>query len=513
MATPIPAQPTPTPVSGDRPRYGGVLNLFSREAISHLDVHLDVSPALSTWGPGIAYSRLLRFKVGPDVTLPSLAVECELCEDWSMESETSFVFRLRQGVRWQAISPVDGRPLVAEDIIFSYERQRQGPNAPLLQAVEGLESPQPTTLRVSLAFPDADFMAALADGHAKVVAREAIAVNGDLRNGPTIGTGPWVLTGAPPGGPYTFERNPDYFERGLPFVESLRINVIPDAPTRTAAFTGGLLDVHQMEPQEFQAFRQRQPESPFLVTKDAGTGLEVAMKASAPPFQDVRVRQAVFQAIDPWKAIQDVWLGAAFVSLGFTPVEASWLLPEAELMGLFGHPEQALSLLSQTGLKRPIPVSIKLGDFGEAYEAHAERIADEMKDVGFEPALEVVNRRAFGDEVWLGGQYQMFVGPIAPLGAPNGYLVSVLHSQGRWNTTGHGDEELDRLIEVQAQEFDPLRRREYVQQIQRRAFANAYRFLPATQVSTWTWRPRVQGFHPNFAGFEYFHWSRVWVRN
>ena len=72
------------------------MNLATRENIAHQDVHQDASPALSTWGPGIVYSRLLRFQSGAELDLPSLAVECELCEGWGMsEAGTEFMFRLR----------------------------------------------------------------------------------------------------------------------------------------------------------------------------------------------------------------------------------------------------------------------------------------------------------------------------------------------------------------------------------------------------------------------------------
>ena len=459
------------------------------------------------------YSRLLRFKSAPDVELPSLAVECELCDGWKMEDERSFVFHIRQDVWWQDVPPVDGRRLTAGDIAFSYDRQRgRGrPNAALLGAVRELEAPRPDVLRISLTAPDADFLSSLADGHSKIVATEAVSINGDLRNGPTIGTGPWILKASQPDVSHTFVRNPNYFEEGLPFVEDLVMHILEDADTRDAAFKVGVLDVRQMEPREWLEYREGRPDAPSLVSREPGVGLEVALKASAPPFDDVRVRRAVFLSMDPWTAKEEIWSGFAFVSLGFPAAQADWLLPEEELKEFFGGPQLARGLLEETGLQLPVPLSIRVGDFGEAYLAHAQRVADEMEGVGFEPTVETVNRRAFGEEVWLGGDYTMFVGPTAPVSAPNGYLLAVLHSQGRWNTTEHRDDELDVLLEAQAREFDSAARKELVQRIQRRVLENAYRFMPATRTSIWTWWPRVRGFHPNFAGFEYFHWARVWL--
>ena len=84
----------------------------------------------------------------------------------------------------------------------------------------------------------------------------------------------------------------------------------------------------------------------------------------------------------------------------------------------------------------------------------------------------------------------MMLGPPAPVTVPNGYLLPVLHSQGRWNTTGHSDQHLDDLLEAQAVEVDPDHRAELIREIQRLALDNAYRFMPAAMVAIWTWNPR-----------------------
>ncbi len=505
------AYSTPSRVAVTR---GGTLNLVTRHNTLHQDIHQEVSPALSTWGPGIVYSRLLRLQSGPDVELPSLAVECELCESWKMEDNTTLVFRIRGDALWHDVAPVNGRRLTPDDIAFSYERQRQPgwPNAGLLAAIERVEAPSPDTLRISLSTPDADFIVRLADGHSKVAAREAVQLNGDLRNGPTIGSGPWILGSNGASGAHAFERNLLYFEAGLPLVDAINMQVISDAATRNAAFRVGAIDVQQMEPEEWEDFSRKRPNAPVLRSKDAGTGLEVAFKTTAAPFDDALARRAAFRAMNPWRAVEEVWLGSAFVSLGMPPARADWLLDDEQLEAYFGDVDLARKLARQVAADAPLAaVVIKVGDFGERYEAHARLIADELKTVGFEPTIEKVNRREFAEEVWLGGDYQMFVGPIAPVTTPNGYLLTLLHSQGRWNTTEHRDEVLDALIEAQAQEFDAATRKALGQDIQTRAFEGAYRFMPAASVSIWTWWPRVRDFHPNFAGFEYSHWAWVWL--
>lgn len=521
IATPNATSAPPSPTTAAVPteaalppdpnaRYGGSLRLAAPEGPAHFDVHLDASPALSTWGPGLAYSRLLRFASGSDVELPSLAVECDLCLRWTMEDDRTFVFELRPDVQWHDPDLVGGRALSADDLVFSYQRQRQlgAPNAALLGPIASFEAAGQLELRVTLAAPEADFTLGLADARSKVVAREAVAVHGDLRRGPTVGTGPWRLTDAQDYA-YTFERNPSYFEQGFPYVETLQVNIVDNPEARVAAFRVGLLDIIEMEPQQWRAVNEDMPGAEALFVKETGSGLEAGLNTTRPPFDDPRVRRAVFLAHDPWRAIEDVWHGATYVSPGFPVADPSWLLDRADLAAYFADPDAARTLLNGAGGLEPI--TIRAGNYGETYIAHAERIAEEMRAVGFDAQVEVVNRTIFGDAVWLGGDYQMFVGPPPPVTAPNAYLLSVLHSGGAWNTAGIADAELDRLIEAQAAEYDPAVRRDLVRQVQRRMLDLAVSYMPATRVSIWVAQPNVRGFNPNFAGFEYAHWARVWI--
>ena len=513
-AIPSPTVPTPaaTAIVVDD-RQGGTLNLVSRQAIPHLDVQADVSAALAAWGPGIAYSRLMRFSSGDGVELPSLAVECELCAGWQTSDGITFDFALRDDVLWQDLPPVNARRLVADDIAFSYERQRSGsmPNGALLHIVDTVYTVGEDSLRVSLRAPDADFLSALANGSSKIVAREAVELNGSLRGGPTIGTGAWILEEARDDLTFTLRRNESYFKTGAPLLDRIVVHTIADDATAYAAFRVNNVDVHRLRPEQWNEFAQQKPDAKMLAFKEIGVGLEVAFNTTAPPFDDVRARRAAMLAMRPNRAIDEIWQSAAYLTQGVPLNRADWQLPDDEIAAYFDDHAGGRQLLIQAVDSLPVPVVISVGDFDAEYRQHAERIATEMQSVGFDATLNIVDRRRFGEKVWLGGDYQMFVGPTAPIGTPNGYMLAVLSSAGTWNTTGHADDALDALILAQAGEYDADERRELVLEAQRLALDGAYRFMPAAAVSLWAWWPQVQGVQPNFAGSEYSHWERVWL--
>ena len=516
IPTAIPAEappliPTDTAAETDS-RRGGTLNLVSRQVIPHFDVQADVSPALAAWGPGIAYSRLMRFSGGDGVALPSLAVQCEICSDWQTTDGITFDFTLRDDALWQDLHPLNGRRLVAQDIVYSYERQRAPsmPNGALLHIVDTIDAPAADKLRITLLAPDADFLAALADGHSKIVAREAVEISGNLRNGPTVGSGAWIFEQED--ATYTFRRNPAYFKPDAPLLDRIRIHTITDADTAYAAFRVNNLDVHRLRPAEWDEFRQQKPDAALLTFRETGVGMEVAFKTTTPPFDDLRIRRAAMLAMRPNSAITDIWQDAAYPTQGVPLGRADWHMDADELAGYFDDTARSTALLVESANALPVPVVITAGDFGAEYRAHAERIAAEMQSVGFAPQIEIVDRRQFGERVWLGGEYQMFVGPTAPAVSPNGYMLAVLSSGGLWNTTAHADERLDALILAQAGEYDIDERRRIVREVQRHVMDNAYRFMPAAAVSLWAAWPGVQGFAPNFAASEYSHWERVWLQ-
>lgn len=515
-ATPIVATPLPVPTimpTPDPRSRGGTLNLASAQNIAHQDVHQEVSPALSSWGPGIAYSRLMRLETGPDIPLPRLSLECDICADWTMESPTSYLFNLRDDVKWHNLDPVGGRALDAEDLIFSYQRQinPEFPNSPLLRGIAALEYLGPLTLRVRFDLPDADSLLSLADGHSKIVAPETLMLSGDLREGPTIGTGPWMLERTSIDEFHSFSSHAGYFEPGFPLVDNLRILILTNDDTRSAAFQTGMTDVHEMSPTEWVRHFQQSPNAPSLEIPQPGRGIEVAFKTTEPPFDDARLRRAAMLSMDPVGIIEEQWEGFGFVGTGFPVASPDWLLPESDLSARFSDTGAAQSLMRDAGLASKTPVTITVGDFGRPYLDYADAISAGMQSVGFDSHVEIVNRRQFGESIWLQGDYHMLVGPPAPVSTPNGFLLPVFHSEGIWNTTGHRDDALDVMLEAQAAEHDAKKRAELIHRIQNHILDHGYRFMPFTQTEIWAWHPRVRDFHPNFSLFEYHHWTKVWL--
>ena len=507
--------------------YGGTLTVVAAAQIPHRDVHQEVQETLTALGPGLAYSRLLRLRSGEGSNQPNLLLECDLCQSWELNEDLAYVFKLRPGINWQNVAPVNGRALNAQDIVFSLERLKTPgwPNAPLLSSIGEVTALDDLTVQVELALEDADALLALADGHAKIVAPEVVAMYGDLKDAPVVGTGPWVWRETAPGEGMEFTRNSNYFEDNLPFLDQLNVTVMRSGPLgdspgsveldKVAAFRAGLVDVFSAGPREWEMVQRGDTDFQSVVSRRSGAGIVLAMNSQMPNLKETAVRQAVFQAIDPWDYLDTVWSGQGFASVGIPVRESDWLLDRPEMrQNYFADPGKARQLLLDSGQKLPLDleVTVRIERTGGENLALEERLIADLTAVGFNPELRRMNPVQF-DNLVMGParEFQLAVGAIPPTSTTNSYLFGLLHSQGQWNLAGHEDDRLDAMIEAQAAEFDDNARRDQLVEIQRHVLDQAYLFSPVTAASRWVFSSDLMGFEPNTALSEYNFWSRTWL--
>jgi ABC-type transport system substrate-binding protein len=284
---------------------------------------------------------------------------------------------------------------------------------------------------------------------------------------------------------------------------------------KVAAFKAGLVDVLSVGPSEWDMVRKNNFDFQSVVSRKSGSGIVLALNAQMPNLRDTAVRQAVFQAIDPWDYLDTVWSGQGFASVGIPVRESDWLLERQEMrQNFFADPGKARQLLIDSGQKLPVDleITVRIERTGGENLALEERLMADLTAVGFNPELRRMNPVQFNDLVMgPAREFQLAVGAVPPTSTTNSYLFGLLHSQGRWNLAGHEDTQLDTMIEQQSAEFDDAARQEQVVEIQRRVLDQAYLFSPVTAASRWVFSSDLKGFEPNTALSEYNFWSRTWL--
>src|SRR2546426_1023062 len=207
------------PAQAQTPKRGGTLRMTVLSDPLHFDPHQTLS--FVTMCPlSLVYSRLVKVKAGPSVKPMTYPIEPDLAESWTQPNETTYVFKLRKGVRWHPKPPVNGRELTADDVKYTYERFLSitgNPNKPVLEYIDRIEAVDKYTVKFTLTEPNAWFLALLASTSTWIIAKECVEKFGDLRKVESVvGTGPWMLERWEPNVKLVYVRNPNYFVPGLP---------------------------------------------------------------------------------------------------------------------------------------------------------------------------------------------------------------------------------------------------------------------------------------------------------
>ncbi|PYM16791.1 MAG: hypothetical protein DMD81_11580 [Candidatus Rokuibacteriota bacterium] len=284
-------------------KRGGTLRVRGWDP-PHFDPHLTLNFKTNTT-LSFVYGKLVRHKVGGTVTPGTFAVEPDLAERWEELDDTTVVFYLRKGVRWQNRPPVNGRELTAEDVKFTYDRfltEKGNPIKYLLDPVDRVEVVDRYTVRFRLKEPFVWLVNALANPNGTwILPRECVEKYGDLkRPEAAIGTGPFILERYEPNVKTTYRRNPDYFRAPLPWVDAVEWTVMDDESVGLARYSTNQIDAGpgpqwSVRQQDLDTLKKRRPD---LVYRDflSNVTTGIYMRTDKPPFNDVRVRRAISHA-------------------------------------------------------------------------------------------------------------------------------------------------------------------------------------------------------------------------
>jgi peptide/nickel transport system substrate-binding protein len=515
-APPAAAQPTPAPTVV-QPKRGGTFRWASSTPFSVLDPHQSSAVATFGYGIGVCWSRLLKFKLR-DVQLPAFVPTGDAAASWDQPDETTYVFKLRPNVKWQNLPPVSGRELVAEDVAYSFNRQRtQGyPNASILDAVAKLEVVDKGTLKITANGPSADFLINIAAPQSVIVPYEVVDLKGDLRQGPLIGTGAFIVETTDPNGTSVARRNPDYFVAGQPYIDTYQFIAVPDAAAILSAFRAGNVEMipqASVTLEQGEALKRTNPGTVIPMVKALGSGNGLGMRQDQPPFNDPRVRQAVYKAIDPETIVKTAY-GSGWLTIGIPLPGVDWALPADEIGRLYKRDLAATQrLLKEAGLENGLDFTITVSA-GPGNPEAAELIAAQLKEANIRATLKPVDNPTFVQQVQQRGDFQVFYGATQAAPSADAGLFGFYHSKGSRNVTKVNDPKLDQMIEQQTLlGRKPDERKKLLLDTQRLILEQSYYRHVQTYEAPAAVQPYVRDLFLGFGGLnlEMDRWAQVWL--
>ncbi|HBS50199.1 MAG TPA: ABC transporter substrate-binding protein [Rhodobacteraceae bacterium] len=340
--------------------------------------HLDPTSAAAGAIDSVLYSNvfegLTRF-MGDGSVVPGLAESWEISEDG-----TVYTFTLRDGVTFH-----DGTTMDAEDVKFSLDRARaeDSVNAQkaLFAGIDSVEAVDPQTVRVTLKEPDGNFLFNMAWGDAVIVAPESIE---GIKQQP-VGTGAFTFSEWVQGDRIVLERNPDYWGEA-PALERATFKFISDPTAAFAAVMAEDVDVFSGFPAP-ENLPQFEADARFQVLVGSTEGETIlAINNEQPPFDNVKVRQAVAHAVDRQAIIDGAMFGYGTpIGTHFAPHHPAYV----DLTDQSAHdPDKARALLAEAGFADGFETTLHLPPPSYARRG-GEIIAAQLAEVGI--TAEIIN--------------------------------------------------------------------------------------------------------------------------
>ena len=500
------------PVEAQTPKRGGVFKVRHPVAPVHFDPQQTTS---STTMMALSYcmSRLVKVKAGASVVPGTQPVERDLAESWQRPNDTTYVFKLRKGVRWHNKPPVDGRELTAEDVKYTYDRAltiKGNANRYLLAALEKIETPDKYTVKFTLREPNAWFLEQLASTATWIVAKESVEKFGDLKKPESvIGTGPWMLDHYDAGTKLAYSRHVNYFMPGLPYADGVDVSLEKDPATALANFivAGG----YDLAPEYGFVVRRvdldlAKQKIPDLRTRDFTVmfgGIQW-MKLDQEPFKDVRVRRALGMAADWREGLEtNAWsMGHGSPNPAIPAALKDWSIPIADLppegRKLYEHDtEGAKRLLAEAGYPRGFKTSVETtAGYGPDYMDAVQVWLKSMKLAGVEVDLKLKEYGAHIATTLLGKFEKMAVGLRGSQSDVDSYLRIYVPGEPL-NAGGVDDPKLTQMIALARRTHDVAKRRDLVYDIQRYVSQQVYYNFDASWNCVGAWKPYVKNWGPN----------------
>lgn len=465
----------------------------------------------------LVYNRLISYNTG--VTAPDdtqLTLVEELAKLPEQPDDLTYVFKIPADVKFHNVAPMNGRTLVADDIVYAYDRYATAEGSVhtvYFQDVDKMEAVDDTTVKFTLKTPNPDFTVPLGTRYLTIFPRELVEAN--LIETQAVGTGPMILKELVKSDHVTFEKNPDYW-RGDVHLDGMEFRIQPDAASRLAAFRAGQVDFSY-------GLLGSKRDADNLIGSNADVKMNIQQPFAAifglslnlenPKFQDERVRQALMLGMDRETMLQIIYegYGAALPTIPWSYIYDAE--PGAEQMGKWWKydPTEAKALLSAAGAEG-LSFKVIYHEYTAAGNTQQlEIMSDTYKQIGVNMEVSRVPYTEFNSQ-WIQRTYEEAADGWQALGFDaNNYFYNHLNSSSPSNRWRIKDAELDTLTTKQRNELDAEARKEVWKQIWDLVLDKAYRIDKPSGTGFTAYQPWLHGLRwggPLGSNSSYYDWGQ-----
>ena len=501
-------------------KSGGTLRVYNTSQPPSASPHEE-----STVATNMPFMALFNSLVRYDPTKPRNSFETivpELATSWAWDATgTKLTFKLREGVKFH-----DGKPFTAKDVECTWRRVagkeeylRRSPRAIWFENLDKVTSDGDHEATFHLTKKQPSLLAMLASGHSPVYPCHVSAR--DMRTKP-IGTGPFRLAEFRSNESIRHVRNPDYWDKGKPYLDAIEWRIVTNRSTRILAFVAGEFDLTFVADATVPLMKDIQRQKPEAICSLVPTNVpvNVLINRDRPPFDNALVRKAMVLSLDRQAFIDIITHGKASIAGNMMALpEGTWGMPKEVIDKLFSYgnvaEQQAEARKIMEGLGygpgNKLKVKISTRDFS-SYKDPAVILVDQLNKIHFDAEMDIVESSIWHSKLikkeYTVGMNTSGVG----IDDPDVVLKAAYACKSEANYTKYCDPKVEQLLDDQSQEADIEKRRKIVWEIERLLAEDVARPIVYHSRSATCWHPHMKG-HVHTENSLYNNWrfDTIWL--
>jgi peptide/nickel transport system substrate-binding protein len=423
----------------------------------------------------------------------------ELGESWETSADgLTYTFHIRSGVNFHNISPVDGRELTAEDVVFSWSRYRdEGAHRSNFSNVTSIDAPDANTVVITLAGAQPDFIYPLSGSFATIHPHELVDAGEIVTK--AIGTGPMIVDFWTNGEGGAFDRNPDY-ALGDVKIDRWELPYVLDVGAAKAQFRVGNHDygLGAATGDELEEILGTNPDSQYFGQPLFASTFALNFNMDLARWQDERVRRALSLAYDREELLDIIYDGVGVV---LPQMDWRYFWDEAPQLGdeVLGNwwrydPDEAKKLLDAAGAS-DIAFDLMFYNYSPtANSLQNEVLLAQYQAQGINMSLQSVDYSEYNSQ-WTtrSGETDSYQGWASFESTPQHYVYGLNHSESTGNRNRVSDPQIDAWAAQHRVELDEDVRTELARNVWNRMQDQVYRIEMASGNSANLQQPWVRG--------------------
>lgn len=333
----------------------------------------------------------------------------------SSKDGLTWTFKLRQGVKFS-----DGKPLTADDVVFSLNRHiKNAGGIPLMAPIKSISSPDNKTVVIMLKEVYPALLAEISAVSNGIMPANLEGKKEDEFFKNPIGTGPFALKSWEPGGTVFLKKNTYYWQSGKPFYDELDFTVIPDENQRVQQLLAGQIDVIDNVPPV--RFAELAKNTDIHVSNSESWVIQILQfNTKDPHFSDVHVRRAVDLAIDRKKLAKATSFGTSAAGDSLLPPTVAFYDPKTPIQSF--NPDKAKVELARSGYPHGFTTTILTPSDDQARAQQAQIIQSQLAKIGITVKIESLDPAVIRERTHRGDYAFRLQESISDVSDPNIFL-------------------------------------------------------------------------------------------